>query len=113
MNPALFAQIAAGFTQAFRAMSQPVTLAHNRTAQAMVDDLPYAEQMRKEGGGLEQDFTGNIVFLKADFPVPGTEPKIGDRVTLGPGRIVALKAIDGKFDAMDPFLTYGYWPKDR
>jgi len=78
--------------------------------QAIVDGLSYSTELRARGGGLVEQFSGSIVFLKSTFagPTGPVYPQIGDRILVP--RTVSIKAIDGLLDLTDPFLTCLYEP---
>jgi len=74
---------------------------------AIVDSVPFSAEQRSDGGGLLADFSGSIVFLKADYT--DQAPKVGDLVKIS-GRTIRLATISGKEDAMDPTITFLYSP---
>jgi len=90
-------------------MGQPVQYL-GKTYTAIVDGLTYSVELRTKGGGLVEEFSGTIVFLKSDFngPTGPIYPLIGKVINVP--RPVSIRAIDGLLDLNDPFLTCLYEP---
>lgn len=100
------AHLAAGLYEAFDLFSQPVTW-NGQALDALLDDIPFSNSQRSEGGGLEPEFEGQIIFKKTAFE--DSIPKVGDTVQVG-ARSLRLVEIAASEDPIDPLLAYRYRP---